>query len=179
MSHSAAFTLARDWFLAGRRVDMGELAQELSISRATLHRRVGSRDLLLGEILWSLSSASITRLWPSCVGRGAAGIADFVSGYVRFANDSPPFRDFLRREPERALRLLTTRASVCQQRTTEKLVALLDGEVAAGRLVPPLPVPDLAYLLVRIGESFVYTDVITGDAPDAAKAHAAVTALLT
>ena len=177
MSHE--FELAREWFLAGRRVDMGELAQALSISRATLHRRAGSRDRLLGEILWSLSSASIARLWPSCAGRGAAGIADFVSGYVRFANDSPPFRDFLRREPERALRLLTTKASVCQQRTTEKLVTLLADEVAAGRLVPPLPVPDLAYLLVRIGESFVYTDVITGDAPDAAKAHAAVTALLT
>ncbi|RSM42056.1 TetR family transcriptional regulator [Amycolatopsis balhimycina DSM 5908] len=177
MSHE--FELAREWFLAGRRVDMGELAQALSISRATLHRRVGSRDRLLGEVLWSLSSASIARLWPSSVGRGAAGIADFVSGYVRLANDSPPFRDFLRREPERALRLLTTRASVCQKRTTEKLSALLAGEAAAGRLDPPLPVPDLAYLLVRIGESFVYTDVITGDAPDASKAHAAVTALLT
>ncbi|WP_439383724.1 QsdR family transcriptional regulator [Amycolatopsis lexingtonensis] len=176
---SQEFERAREWFLAGRRVDMGELAEDRSISRATLHRRVGSRDRLLGEILWSLSSASITRLWPSCVGRGAAGVADFVSGYVRLANDSPPFRDFLRREPERALRLLTTRASVCQQRTTAKLAELLTGEVSAGRLVPPLPVPDLAYLLVRIGESFVYTDVITGDAPDAAKAHAAVTALLT
>ncbi|MET8996156.1 QsdR family transcriptional regulator [Amycolatopsis sp. NPDC004169] len=176
---SQEFELAREWFLAGRRVDMGELAQARSISRATLHRRVGSRDLLLGEILWSLSEVTIAHLWPSCVGRGAAGVADFVSGYVRFANDSPPFRDFLRREPERALRLLTTRASVCQRRTTEKLVTLLEGEVDAGRLEPPLPVPDLAYLLVRIGESFVYTDVITGDAPDAAKAHAAVTALLT
>ncbi|MDX3190375.1 QsdR family transcriptional regulator [Streptomyces sp. MN03-5084-2B] len=179
MSHSAAFDLARDWFLAGRRIDMGELAEALSISRATLHRRVGSRDLLLGEILWSLSSASIARLLPSCADRGAAGIADFVSGYVRIANDSPPFRDFLRREPERALRLLTTRASVCQRRTTAELSKLLDAEVAAGRLEPPVPVPDLAYLLVRIGESFVYTDVITGDAPDAEKAHAAVTALLT
>ena len=176
---SQEFERAREWFLSGRRVDMGELAEALSISRATLHRRVGSRDRLLGEILWSLSSASIARLWPSCVGRGAAGVADFVSGYVRIANDSPPFRDFLRREPERALRLLTTRASVCQKRTTEKLEALLSGEVSAGRLDPPLPVPDLAYLLVRIGESFVYTDVITGDAPDASKAHAAVTALLT
>ena len=77
------------------------------------------------------------------------------------------------------MRLLTTKASVCQQRTTAELVSLLSTEVEAGRLVPPLPVPDLAYLLVRIGESFVYTDVITGDAPDAAKAHAAVTALLT
>lgn len=55
----------------------------------------------------------------------------------------------------------------------------MEDEVSAGRLDPPLPVPDLAYLLVRIGESFAYTDVITGDAPDAEKAHAAVTALLT
>ncbi|MEV7039075.1 QsdR family transcriptional regulator [Amycolatopsis sp. NPDC051061] len=177
MSHE--FELAREWFLSGRRVDMGELAESRSISRATLHRRVGSRDRLLGEILWSLSSASIARLLPSCAGRGASGVADFVSGYVRVANESPPFRDFLRREPERALRLLTTRASVCQQRTTAALESLLAAEVAAERLVAPLPVPDLAYLLVRIGESFVYTDVITGDAPDAEKAHAAVTALLT
>jgi hypothetical protein len=36
-----------------------------------------------------------------------------------------------------------------------------------------------SYLLVRIGGSFVYMDVITGDEPDAEKAHAAVTALLT
>jgi hypothetical protein len=97
-----------------------------------------------------------------------------VSGYVRFANESPPFRDFLRREPERALRQLTTHASVRQQRTTAEVESLLSSEVAAGRLVP-----DLAYLLMRTGESFVYTDVITGDAPDAEKAHAAVTALLT
>ncbi|WP_410626398.1 QsdR family transcriptional regulator [Amycolatopsis sp. cmx-8-4] len=176
MSHE--FELARTWFLSGRRLDMGELAAALSISRATLHRRIGSRDRLLGEILWSLSSASIAHLLPSCVGRGTAGIADFVSGFVRSANESPPFRDFLRREPERALRLLTTRASVCQQRTIAELESLLSTEAKAGRLVPPLPVPDLAYLLVRIGESFVYTDVITGGAPDAGKAHAAVTALL-
>ena len=174
-----AFKLARSWFLSGRRVDMGELAASLSVSRATLHRWVGSRDQLLAEILWSLSSASIDRLWPTCVGRGAAGIADFVSGYVRFANESPPFRDFLRREPERALRMLTTQASVCQRRTIARVTELLESETAAGRLMPPLPVPDLAYLLVRIGESFVYTDVITGEAPDAAKAHAAVTTLLT
>jgi hypothetical protein len=41
--------------------------------------------------------------------------------------------------------------------------------------LPPRLVPGR----VRIGESFVYTDVITGDAPDAENAHATVTALLT
>jgi hypothetical protein len=170
--------LARTWFLAGRRVDMGELAGDLSISRATLHRWVGSRDQLLGEILWSLGEASINASWEHVSGRGAAGVADLITVFVRTANDSKPFRDFLRREPERALRLLTTKASVIQSRTIAKLSTLLTTEIAEGRLEAPLPVPDLAYLLVRIGESFLYTDVITGDEPDPAKAHAAITALL-
>ncbi len=158
---------------------MGDLATELSISRATLHRWVGSRDQLLGEILWSVGEASIDEALPSASGRGAAGIADLVSAFVRASRDSAPFRDFLRREPERALRLLTTKASVVQSRMIAKLTALLHAEIDGGRLSPPLPVPDLAYLLVRIGESFLYTDVITGDDPDPAKAHAAITALLT
>lgn len=157
---------------------MGELAAELSISRATLHRWVGSRDQLLAEIIWTLSEASVDAAWKHASGRGAAGIADLVSAFVRTADDSPPFRDFLRREPERALRLLTTKVSVVQSRLIAKLTALLNIEIDAGRLQSPLPVPDLAYLLVRIGESFLYTDVITGDDPDPAKAHAAVTALL-
>ena len=158
---------------------MGDLAAELSISRATLHRWVGSRDQLLAEIFWTLGEASIDAAWPGAEGRGAAGIADLIGSFVRTAADSPPFRDFLRREPERALRLLTTNAGVAQPRTIAKVSALLNAEIDAGRLTPPLPVPDLAYLLVRIGESFLYTNVITGEEPDPAKAHAAVTALLT
>ena len=34
---------------------MQTLARELGTSRFTLHRWVGSRDLLLGEVLWSLA----------------------------------------------------------------------------------------------------------------------------
>jgi len=158
---------------------MGELAAALSISRATLHRWVGSRDQLLGEILWDLGETALDIAWPDAEGRGAAGVAHLVSAFVHTARDSEPFRDFLRREPERALRLLTTKASVVQSRIIAKLTALLNAEIDAGRLESPLPVPDLAYLLVRIGESFLYTDVITGDDPDPAKAHAAITALLT
>ncbi len=45
-----------------------------------------------------------------------------------------------------------------------KLTTLLHAAIDGGRLSPPLPVPDLACLLVRIVESFLYTDVIiTGD----------------
>jgi hypothetical protein len=39
-------------------------------------------------------------------------------------------------------------------------------------------VRDLAYLIVRIIESFIYADLITGDAPDARNVQAAIAALL-
>ncbi|GAA3576836.1 QsdR family transcriptional regulator [Amycolatopsis ultiminotia] len=172
----AAFRLARGRFLDCRRIDMRELATELGVSRATLHRWIGSRDHLLGEILWAETSAVLGNV--SFAGRGSEGIADAIGTFVRTVNASAPFRTFLRREPERALRLLTTKASLVQSRTIDALRALLADEVDAGRLRTPLPVADLAYLLVRVGESFIYTDAITGEEPDADKAHVAVRMLL-
>ncbi|WP_020664720.1 QsdR family transcriptional regulator [Amycolatopsis benzoatilytica] len=155
---------------------MRELAGELGVSRATLHRWVGSRDHLLGEILWAETAAVLENV--SYAGRGGEGVAAAIGAFVRTVNASAPFRAFLRREPERALRLLTTKASLVQSRTIEKVRELLSAEVAAGRLESPLPVADLAYLLVRVGESFIYTDAITGEAPDAEKAYAAARLLL-
>jgi AcrR family transcriptional regulator len=173
-----AFRIARRWFLDGRRVDIGELATELEISRATLFRWVGNRDQLLGEILWSMTEDVFNARSKAAQGTGADRIADVVGDFVRTVNGAPAFREFLRREPERALRILTTKASVIQARTMMKLEELLNAEVEAGELSPPLPVGDLAYLIVRIAESFIYTDVITGGEPDAAKARAAISTLL-
>ncbi|MBB4688257.1 QsdR family transcriptional regulator [Amycolatopsis jiangsuensis] len=172
----AAFRLARGRFRDGRRVDLRDLVTELGVSRATLHRWVGSRDHLLGEILWAETAAVLDNV--SFTGRGGEGIAEAIGTFVHTVNGSAPFRAFLRREPERALRLLTTKASLVQSRTIDKLRTLLSGEITAGRLSTPLPAADLAYLLVRVGESFIYTDVITGDEPDAAKAHTAARMLL-
>lgn len=173
---ASAFALARSWFAAGRRVDMRELAVSLGVSRATLHRWVGSRDHLLAEILWAETSLVFNTV--TFTGRGGAGVADAIGSFVSTVNLSLAFRTFLQREPERALRLLTTKASVVQSRTIAQLLDLLTTETSAGRLAPPLPLPDLAYVLVRLGESFIYTDVITGEEPDAEKARAAVSALL-
>ena len=55
---------------------------------------------------------------------------------------------------------------------------LLREETTRGRLRAPLPPRDLAYLIVRIVESFLYADIITGEQLDIAKAEQAITALL-
>nr|MBP6691445.1 hypothetical protein [Xanthomonadales bacterium] len=46
------FQLARRQRLAGERVEVGALAAQLGIGRATAFRWVGSRELLLGEVVW-------------------------------------------------------------------------------------------------------------------------------
>ena len=55
---------------------------------------------------------------------------------------------------------------------------LLVAEVEAGTLEPALDVDTLAYLLVRVAESFIYSDIITGTEPDVEKAIEVVRILL-
>jgi hypothetical protein len=85
---------------------------------------------------------------------------------------------FLAREREIALRVLTTDRSCVQRNTVEATRALLQAEVDAKRLDAPMDVADLAYIVVRIGESFLYTDIIAGGRPDPDKARQAIQALL-
>ena len=173
-----AFRVARRWFLAGRRIEMQELAAELGVNRATLFRWVGSRDDLLAEIIWSLSEPTLIHVIDGSSGQGGRRIAAAAGRFATLVNQAGFFREFLRREPERALRILTTRASTVQARMVAAIEALLRDEIAQGQLQPSLPPPDLAYLIVRIVESFLYADIITGEQLDLAIAEQAVAALL-
>ena len=111
-----AFRVARRWFLAGRRIEMQELAAELGVNRATLFRWVGSRDDLLGEIIWSLAEPTLTHVIEGASGHGGRRITAAAGRFATLVDQAPFFREFLRREPERALRILTTRASTVQAR---------------------------------------------------------------
>lgn len=173
-----AFRIGRRWFQAGRRIEMQELAAELGVNRATLFRWVGGRDDLLAEIIWSLAEPTFTAAIDASPGQGGERIAQTVGRFATILDQADYFREFLRREPERALRILTTRAGTVQARVVAAIETLLDEEIAAGRLRPPLPPHDLAYLIVRIVESFLYADIITGEEPDIAMVEQAIGALL-
>jgi len=49
-----AFKLARSKWLAGERLDVGRIAQELGVGRATVFRWVGTRENLYGEVISAL-----------------------------------------------------------------------------------------------------------------------------
>ncbi len=174
-----AFRVARRAFMAGRRLEMQELAAELGVSRATLFRWVGGKDQLLGEIVWSVTEPTFRRAQATGDGlTGAARLTTITGNFAAAVIESPYFPAFVQREPERALRLLTTRATGFQGKLLVLFEQLLHEEIDAGNLDPPLPVHDLAYLIVRIAETFIYSDVIAGETPDPDKVRQAVGALL-
>lgn len=157
---------------------MQELASELGVNRATLFRWVGSRDDLLAEILWSLAEPTLSMAVDGAPGHGATRIVSIMDRFATMLDEADYFREFLRREPERALRILTTRASTVQQRLVDAVETLVGEEITRGHLHSPLPSHDLAYLIVRIVESFLYADIITNEQPDITKAQQAISALL-
>jgi hypothetical protein len=97
---------------------------------------------------------------------------------MRAAQGSPPVRRFLTQDPELALRVLTSKHGPMQRRSIAAMTEQLQEQVTSGALDPPLPVEDLAYLIVRIVESYLFTDLITGDEPDVEKAVQAIDVLL-
>jgi hypothetical protein len=172
------YALARRWWLVGERVDVGALAARLKIGRATAFRWVGSRELLLGEILWALCDDLMKQAAAEQRGRGAARVAAICETVIRAIVAFEPLRRFVRADPEYALRLLTSKLGPVQGRAIECVRRLLQHEVERGALEPPLKLDTLAYLLVRLCESFIYADVVSDQQVDVADAGLAVELLL-
>ncbi|GAA1928053.1 QsdR family transcriptional regulator [Microbacterium aoyamense] len=174
-----AFEAAREIFIDGRRIDMGSLAGSLGVERTSLFRWVGNRDALLSEVLWSLAIPTLVQADHAATeSSGGARIAGILTHFVDDLITADYFRQFLRREPARALRLLTTKESPIQRRyvaTAEWLVRRDLGDEPLGGAIDP---PGLAYLLVRMSESFTYADLISGDQPSAERARVAFRLLL-
>lgn len=154
---------------------MTALANELGVSRMTLNRWVGSRDLLLGEVNWSLGETTLDNCRKNATGTGAEAVASTMENYIATVLEAPFMRHFLKQESEIALRVLTTRSSNHQLNFIAYVGAMLRDEAPTSG---NMPLDDLAYLIVRIAESFCYVDLITGDQPDPSKVGVAVSALL-
>jgi AcrR family transcriptional regulator len=101
-----ALELARATFGDGDRVDMGTLAGQLSVSRATLHRWFGTRDRLLERMLVDLTDEFAAGAQVELKDKGLARVLEFVEQMIGSTIEFGPARAFVRREPQVALRLL-------------------------------------------------------------------------
>ncbi|KJK42685.1 hypothetical protein UK23_36140 [Lentzea aerocolonigenes] len=167
--------LALRQFLRESRLDMGDLATAAGIGRATLYRRYGDRDRVLGEVLWAITHREWARLWQASEKRGMGKVIAVLDQAMRDTVASPALRALLERDPETALRVLTSQQGVVQSRLVAGLAELIDAE----RHSSDIPVTKLAYAVVRLAESFCYSDVITGAPPDIDTATDIIRKLLT
>ena len=166
----SAFRMARRWWLEGRRLNLSLLAEELGIGRATLMRWVGNKDLLMGEILWSLYKGIYDQAIEKAQAEHPQRGIEFLSQIYHEVNlaliNAKPMHDFLSAEPQWGLQLLTSNVSGLQKRLIDEWEALFQEEIKAHRINPEMDANSLAYYIIRIGEGAVYCDLICGRTPD-------------
>jgi AcrR family transcriptional regulator len=158
---------------------MRALAGELGMGRATLYRKVGNRDRLLGSVIWFLTRRTLARaLLAGDSLRGADRVVRVVDEFMTAVHTSPELRRFLEAEPEAALRILTSKQAPVQRGVVQTLERILDQEERRGTLHVGIDHATLAYAIVRIGEGFLYADVIADNPPDVPTAVEVVRRLL-
>jgi AcrR family transcriptional regulator len=173
-----AFRLARRKFQAPERLDMSALADELGVNRVTLYRWLGSRDKLLVEIVWSLGRRTLDLIDSDVTARGAARIVQVVTRFLEAVISNAGMQRWLAEEGEHAMRLLTRHDTDFQPRLIGAIETMLVEETDAGRLDLPVDLHELAYVIVRLIESYTYLDLITGERPDARRAEPILRMLL-
>src|SRR5215217_1839855 len=173
-----AFLAARRRFVAGERVDMTSLAAELGVNRVTLYRWVGSREQLLVEVIWSLAARTLANCDRRTRARGAERIVKVVTRFLADVISNEGMRRWLAEEGEAAMRLLTRHDTDFQPRLIAAIESMLREETDGGRMALPVELHEVAYVIVRLIESYTYLDLITGEQPDAQRAEPVLRMLL-
>jgi tetracycline repressor-like protein len=160
---------AAEWLHSGRRLDMRLLAEDLGMSRATLFRRVGHRERLLSDAMWVLTEHTLriaAHRWEAERPKRARHTPGTGRHFNAILSRAPGLRRLLDEEPAAALRVLTDPRGQVQTGTVAFFAALIERDVAEFRLKLLIEPDALAYALVRLGESFVYADLLAARQPD-------------
>jgi len=171
------FDRARTLWLSGERLNLGSLAEEMGVSRATLFRWVGNKELLLGEILWSSYQPLVDKAVSQSEGKGVDFMVDVFRQMNLLIMKSEPLRHFISQDPAYALRVLTSKDSTIHARVVSLNTDLLQQQIKERRIKPPLSVESLSYFMVRLGESCIYSEMISGIKPDARQLEEACIAI--
>ena len=157
---------------------MSALADELGVNRVTLYRWVGSREQLLVEVVWSLGQRTLETVDRGVRATGAERVVRVVTRFLDDVISNEGMRRWLADEGELAMRLLTRHDTDFQPRLIAAIEDILREESDAGRLSLPVDLHEVAYVIVRLIESYTYLDLITGEQPDARRAEPVLRLLL-
>ena len=160
---------------------MQGLADELGVSRVTLFRQAGSREELLSKALWVLTEATLmaaARRWEADRPEGSLRSPGTGRHFNAIVSRAQGLRRLLDDEPALTIRVLTDPRGRVQTGVVAFMEAMLRRDVAEFGLVPLIEPGALAYALVRLGESFIYADVLAARQPDVATADRLQQALI-
>ena len=166
--------VARRRFLRGERLEMGSLARELGVNRLRVTGLAPGEPRLHVEVLWSAGGPSPHPGTPDRPSRPYRPVRVMVT-FLELVLANHGMQQLLRREIELAMRLLTQAAAGFQPRLLAAVQDLLEEESAAGRASRvDMDNHELAYIVVRVIESYTYLEVLLGELPDARRAEAAL-----
>jgi AcrR family transcriptional regulator len=173
-----AFARAQALVRSGSRLDMGSLASELGIARATLYRWTGDRDRLLSDILWADAQRILDHVAADTPGVGVTRIHDVAIRFLELLLAGEELTSFLRNERDHGLRLITDPQGGVRPRLVEAIATHIAGEVTRGAYRPPDDPTVLADGIVTLGERFLYHGGATEANPDPTTAFRVIALLL-
>lgn len=172
------FELATAKWLRGERLELVQLASELGVARATVFRWVGTREQLYGEVISAAYARQREHIVRTTPGKGLERLERVAHRQLAALCKAPPLRKFIAHDPEFAIRVLTSKSSPVQARSMQLEVEFLREIVSEAKLEPALDLDTLAFIIIRVGEAFLYADVISGRKPEIEKAVAAIRILV-
>jgi AcrR family transcriptional regulator len=165
-------------YLHGERIDVQAIATELGLGRTTIYRWFGSREELIGEVLFRAAEPLIDAARAGAHGRGGRALLDTFDRLNRSLDAAPALRQFVEQEREAALRIITSGAGFVQPRMVARIAGLIEDEVRAGTYKPPFEPAALGYAIVRLAEAFLFNDAAAGMRGDVDRLRAVEAAIL-
>jgi AcrR family transcriptional regulator len=165
-------------YLRGRRIDIQAIAGELGVGRPTIYRWFGSREDLIGEVLVRAAEPLLDAARAEARGRGGRALLDTFDRFNRSLAEARSLRQFVGQEHDVALRIIFAGDGKVQPRIVNRIVALIEEEVDAGRYDPPVDPATLGYAIVKIAEAFIFSDTVAGVRGDVDRLREVEAALL-
>ncbi len=176
MSHISESILdaATALYLRGEQIDMSSFAESLGIGRATLYRKVGNHERLLGQVLADQTEQTFRSVLlgtASAPGRATSTLSvaaaverasDIMERFIRAVLTSEPLKRFAERDPALFARVIMAPGPV-EDRAIDLIRGTLD-DLFDGHS-PLWGTELLARTIVRVADSTMYAHLLTGTPP--------------
>jgi len=165
-------------YMDGQRIEVTSLAAEHGVSRAAAYRWLGSNERLLAEVVAERVRENFNARHRDHANKhGYERVLAIVEDFLRYADDRQYFPQ-LGRKPQRLLKIVSSDAYPVRNVTVELFEGLLREEFVEAHVGSPVMPSVIAHAIVRILESFLYSDIFAEQHRDVDKAVQLVALLI-